>query len=117
MVTCSLRTFDPGDEDSRCRLCTGCRGFQPLAAQWPRRPAGELLVGYLDDVVHALRCKGIPINDGSTSAVCHKPAGQRFTIVMGNGPSGLAGTMLFWQPGIGWSLVSGRPRLRQWVLP
>lgn len=70
---------------------------------------------YLDDVIAALRGRGISVETGFVSA--SQRAGRSLTIVLGHGRTSLSHATLSWQPIIGWSLTSLQRRPRQWVLP
>ena len=73
------------------------------------------IVIYLDDVMHALRGKGIAVETGFVGA--HRQDGRSITIMLGHGPSSLSYATLSWRPVIGWSLTSRQARPRHWVLP
>ena len=73
------------------------------------------IVIYLDDVIVALRDRGVAVETGFVGA--NRQAGRSVTILLGHGPSSLAYATLSWQPVIGWSLTSRQARPRNWILP
>lgn len=73
------------------------------------------IVIYLDEVIAALRGRGIAVDTGFVGA--NRQAGRSITITLGQGPSSLSYATVAWRPVIGWSLTSRQPRPRNWILP